>query len=120
MVGKIARAVGIVLIAGMTLQTGPRAWPARAALAQEAAAAGMSLRITGSVANPASYRARGLAGAARDEADRLLQHRPRARSRPPFTGVLLWTLLEGARIRTDPAVRNDFLRRTVRLVATDG
>jgi len=37
-----------------------------------------------------------------------------------FTGVLLWTLLSEAGIKTDPAVRNDSLRRTVLVTAVDG
>lgn len=37
-----------------------------------------------------------------------------------FTGVLLWTLLQEAGIKTDPAVHNDILRHTIELTATDG
>jgi DMSO/TMAO reductase YedYZ molybdopterin-dependent catalytic subunit len=37
-----------------------------------------------------------------------------------FTGVLLWTLLSEAGIKTDPSVKNDSLRRTVVVTAADG
>jgi DMSO/TMAO reductase YedYZ molybdopterin-dependent catalytic subunit len=37
-----------------------------------------------------------------------------------FTGVLLWTLLSEAGIKTDAAVRNDGLRRSVVVSAADG
>lgn len=37
-----------------------------------------------------------------------------------FTGVLLWTLLDEAGIKVDPAVKNDLLRRTITVSATDG
>lgn len=37
-----------------------------------------------------------------------------------FIGTSLWGLLDGAGIRTDPAVKNDLLRRYVTASATDG
>lgn len=37
-----------------------------------------------------------------------------------FTGVLLWTLLQELDLETDPAVRNDILRRVIVVTGTDG
>jgi DMSO/TMAO reductase YedYZ molybdopterin-dependent catalytic subunit len=37
-----------------------------------------------------------------------------------FTGVLLWTLLEAAEVKDDPAVKNAKLRHTVMVGAADG
>ncbi len=37
-----------------------------------------------------------------------------------FTGVLLWTLLQEAGVTTEPGKRNDMLRRTVVITASDG
>lgn len=37
-----------------------------------------------------------------------------------FKGALLWTLLQEAGIKTDPAVRNENLRRSLLVTATDG
>jgi DMSO/TMAO reductase YedYZ molybdopterin-dependent catalytic subunit len=37
-----------------------------------------------------------------------------------FTGVLLWSVLSEAGLKTDPAVRNDSLRHSVVVTATDG
>jgi DMSO/TMAO reductase YedYZ molybdopterin-dependent catalytic subunit len=37
-----------------------------------------------------------------------------------YTGVPLWTLLNEAGIKTDPAIKNDRLRRSVVVTATDG
>lgn len=37
-----------------------------------------------------------------------------------FTGVLLWTLLNDAGIKAEPGIKNDRLRRSVVVTATDG
>jgi len=37
-----------------------------------------------------------------------------------FKGVLLWSLLQDAGIRTDPANKNDLLRHSVSVTGTDG
>lgn len=118
--GTIARFVGPAMLAGTLLATSPDALSRRPALAAEAQSpASASFRILGAVERPETYRLQDLRAKPRTTLE-VYFNTGAGPVTATFKGVLLWTLLEDAGIRANPAVRNDILRRTVRLTATDG
>ena len=101
---------------GLAAPAAPGPWPA---LAAEIEAASASFRALGAVESPRIY---GL-GDLRAKPETTLAVYYNTSAGPvsaTFKRVLLWTLLQEAGIRIDPAVHNDILRRSVRLTATDG
>jgi DMSO/TMAO reductase YedYZ molybdopterin-dependent catalytic subunit len=88
-----------------------------AALAEESAANGVEL--AGAVEHP---RTLSLADLQREPAttEAVYFSTGKGPVRGTYTGVLLWTLLEEAGIRTDPNVKNDIVHHTVTVTGADG
>lgn len=118
MLARIAHAVGVALVVGTLLQAVPAGSPVKPASAAEAAAS-RSFRIDGAVRSPRTYRLQDLRGKP-ETTLRVYYNTGAGPVEATYTGVLLWTLLEEVRVRTNPSIRNDLLRRTLRLRATDG
>src|SRR5690349_21881502 len=91
--------------------------PSTAVLAEEPAAGGIEL--TGVVEHP---RILSLADLQLEPAttEAVYFSTGKGPVRGTYTGVLLWTLLEGAGIRTDPNVKSDIIRHTVTVTGADG
>lgn len=114
---------GLVLAASLAAGPALLGWhltrPAHAVDLAAPAAASNSLRIFGAVRNPRTYRRADLV--ALPETRLTVFYATGAGPvTGAFEGVLLWSLLQAAEVRVDPNVRNDILRRTVRLRATGG
>jgi DMSO/TMAO reductase YedYZ molybdopterin-dependent catalytic subunit len=81
------------------------------------AAAGIS--ITGAVEHPKHWSAAEL-GQLPATRETVFFHTGHGVLTGTFSGVLLWTLLQQAGIRTDPAVKNDTVRHGVMITGKDG
>ncbi len=78
-----------------------------------------SVRITGAVDQPREWSAADLA---REPAttETVFLHTGHGAISGSFTGVALWTLLQEAGIKIDPAGKNDIIRHTVTVTGGDG